>query len=105
MATTHGNYSPPCGLILHEVCKCSSEAELHLNGAESCILKLGGKLASPVLDKPSVSLLPQASVVFHALCPVLSHFPLSHQIPVQFTVSGKNKSSRQQVFLQGPQHH
>lgn len=51
MATTHGNYGPPCGLILHEVFKCSSEAELHLNGAESRILKLGGKLASPVLDK------------------------------------------------------
>ena len=56
MVKIHGNYSPPCGYILHKVLKCSSEAEFHLNRAsfEICIPKLSRKRASQVLDKTSV---------------------------------------------------
>lgn len=74
MVNIHGNYSPPCRYILHEVLKRISEAVLRLTRAsfEICIPKLSGKRARQVLHKTSV--FPQQTTQdtdIRALCPVL----------------------------------
>lgn len=69
MGKIYGNYSPPCWYILHQLLKCSSEAELHLNRAsfDICIPKLSGKWADQILNKTS-------SKPPRTQCPVLTPF-------------------------------